>query len=152
MTYWIRDFEHSATGDRVRVYGDNQYLPALRRRVAKHLHDEEWLDDQVYRHDAGLDVKLEGEHPLHIEGLRFGEMLAKTAEQLEQECIRLLRANRSTREVQRVGIIAVQTIGTEPNWTYGEISPEPATSVGLSEADAIIASVAGRWALATRKD
>ena len=125
MVYWIRDFEHVATGKRLRVYSDNEYIPALRRRVAKHLDDQDWLDDQLYLHDAGLDVRLEGDHPLHIEGLRLGEMPLKTADQLAEECVRLFRMNWSTREVQRVGIIPIQTKGTEPNWTHGEVYPAP---------------------------
>jgi hypothetical protein len=146
MVYWIRDFEHSATNERFRVYSDSQYIPALRRRVAKHSGDEEWLDDQLYRHDASLDVRLEGDHPLHIEGLRFGEMPLKTADQIERECLRLLRVNASIRDVQRVTIVRIEATGTEPNWTYSSTYPE-LTAIGRSEADEIVASAAARWAL-----
>jgi hypothetical protein len=147
MTYWIREFEHSESGKRFRVYAEEQYVPALRKRVAKQVGDDAWLDDQLYRHDAGLDIRLEGEHPFHVDGLTYGEMPLKTAEQLEAECIRLLRMNVTTRDIQRVGIVRTKPKATEANWTYGELSPEP-TAMGRSDAAEIITSVAGRWALA----
>jgi hypothetical protein len=75
------------------------------------------------------------------------QMPVKTAEQLEQECLRLLRANMTTREIQRVGIVRTHPDGSGPNWTYGELHPEP-TQIGKYDADKIIAAVAGRWALA----
>jgi hypothetical protein len=74
------------------------------------------------------------------------EMPEKTAEELQTECLRLLRANASTRDVTFVGIIAINTSKTGPNWTYGEIRP-PLTALGIKEAHKIIASVAGGWAL-----
>jgi hypothetical protein len=75
------------------------------------------------------------------------QMPLKTADQLEQECLRLLRMNMTTREIERVGIVRTHPTGTGPNWTYGELYPEP-TPIGKSDADAIIKSIAGRWALA----
>jgi hypothetical protein len=75
------------------------------------------------------------------------QMPHRAAEELEQECLRLLQANMTTREISRVGIIRTHPAGTGPNWTYGELYPEP-TPMGKVDADQIIAAVAGRWALA----
>jgi hypothetical protein len=147
VTYWIRDFENSKTGQRYRVYSEAQYVPALLRKVADKQRDQDWLDDQVYRHDAGLDIKRDGDHPLRGELLRPGEMPLKTAEDLQRECLRMLKMNMTTREIERVGIIRTHPSGDGPNWTYSELYPEP-TPIGRSDADVIIMSVAGRWALA----
>jgi|SRR5665213_1548480 len=147
MTYWIREFEHADSKRRFRVYSNDQYLPALRRRVARYVDDQDWLDDQIVCHDASLDMRRDGECPLHVDGLRLGEMPLKTAEQIEQECLRLLRMNWSTRDIRAIKIVAIETKGTEPNWTCLHVDPEP-TIVGIGEAREIIASVAGRWALA----
>lgn len=76
------------------------------------------------------------------------EMPLKTAEELERECLRLLATKATRREIQRVGIVPTNTAGTGPNWTYSELYPEP-TALGRHDAHEIIASVAGRWALAT---
>lgn len=75
------------------------------------------------------------------------EMPVKTADELEAECLRLLHVNMTTREIERVGIVRTNPAGSGPNWTYGELYPEP-TPLGKQDAHAIIASVAGRWALA----
>lgn len=75
------------------------------------------------------------------------EMPLKTAEELEAECLRLLHANMTTREIQRVGIVRTHPDGSGPNWTYNELYPEP-TPIGKHDAHGIIASVAGKWALA----
>jgi len=92
-------------------------------------------------------MKLDGDHPFEILVLELGEMPLKKAQQLEQECLRLLRLNMTTREIERIGIVRTKPLGTAANWTYGELYPEP-TSIGQADADKIIASVAGRWALA----
>jgi hypothetical protein len=55
--------------------------------------------------------------------------------------------NMTTREIERVGIVPSRPTGTDQNWTYGEIYPEPPL-IGKVDAHEIIASVAGRWALA----
>lgn len=73
-------------------------------------------------------------------------MPLKTVDDLEAECLRLLHANMTTREILRVGIVRTYPDGSGPNWTYGELYPVP-TPIGQSDADKIIASVAGRWAL-----
>jgi hypothetical protein len=73
-------------------------------------------------------------------------MPEKTAKELERECLRLLRANMTTREIERVGIVRTHPTGSGPNWTYGELYPEP-TPIGKADANVIIKSVAGRWAL-----
>jgi hypothetical protein len=75
------------------------------------------------------------------------QMPLKTAEEIEQECLRLLRINMMTREITRVEIVRLHPKGTGPNWTSGKLHPEPAPLEKI-EADGIIASVAGRWALA----
>jgi hypothetical protein len=74
------------------------------------------------------------------------QMPLKTADELEAECLRLLHATMTMREIQRVGIIPTHPDGSGPNWTFGELYPEP-TPMGLADATKIIASVAGRWAL-----
>jgi len=75
------------------------------------------------------------------------QMALKTAEELERECLRLLRLNMTTREITRAGIVRTHPDGSGPNWTYGELFPAP-TRMGEIDADKIIATVAGRWALA----
>jgi hypothetical protein len=67
MPFWIRAFENSNTGHRLRVHSEAQYLPSLRQQVAVQQEDAEWLDDVVYKHDAGLDIKLDGGCPLKVE-------------------------------------------------------------------------------------
>jgi hypothetical protein len=74
------------------------------------------------------------------------QMPLKTAEELEAEYLRLLHGNMTTREITRVGIVRAHPNGSGPNWTYGELYPEP-TQFGKYDADKIIASIAGRWAL-----
>jgi hypothetical protein len=74
------------------------------------------------------------------------EMPEKTAEELQAECLRLLRANGSTGDITYVGILAINTSKAGPNWTYGEIRP-PLTALGVKDAHEIISSVAGKWAL-----
>jgi hypothetical protein len=44
-----------------------QYLPPLRQQVADQQEAAEWLDNMVYKHDAGLDIRLDGECPLKVE-------------------------------------------------------------------------------------
>jgi hypothetical protein len=147
VTYWIREFENSKTGQRYRVYSEAQYLPPLRRQIADEQHDEEWLDDQIYRHDVGLDIRLDRSHSLRVQPLQPGEMSVKTAVELQHECLRLLKINMTTQDIERVGIVRTHPTGSGPNWTYGELYPEP-TPIGKTEADRIIKSIAGRWALA----
>jgi hypothetical protein len=67
MVYWIREFENTQTGERFRVCSQAVDVPSLRREVAKHLNDQDWLDDQIYMYDGVLDTKLDGEHPLTID-------------------------------------------------------------------------------------
>jgi hypothetical protein len=74
-------------------------------------------------------------------------MSLKTAEDLQRECLRMLKMNMTTQEIERVSIIRTHPSGDGPNWTYSELYPEP-TPIGKSDADMIIKSVAGRWALA----
>ena len=70
MVYWIREFKNSKTGKRVRVYSEAQDIPSLRREAANHFGDQGWLDDQIYKYDARLDMKRDGRHPLTIEKVR----------------------------------------------------------------------------------
>jgi hypothetical protein len=67
MVYWIREFENSKTGKRFRVHGEALDVPYLRRQIADHLNDQEWLDDQIYKHDGVLDTMFHGQHPLKID-------------------------------------------------------------------------------------
>ena len=60
MAYWIREFTNVKTGARFRVSSAIHYIPPLRREIAKKLNDQQWEDDNLYKHDAGLDMKLEG--------------------------------------------------------------------------------------------
>lgn len=74
------------------------------------------------------------------------KMPEKTAEELETECLRLLRANASTREATSVPIRRVRPYGDGPNWTWGAIEP-PLPPIAKKDADRIISEVSGRWAL-----
>jgi hypothetical protein len=74
-------------------------------------------------------------------------MPLKTVQELQWECLRLLQANITTRDITRICIVRTYPKRTGPNWTYGELYPEP-TLIGKTDADRIIKSVAGRWALA----
>ena len=52
---------------------DIQYIPPLRRAIAKKLNDPQWEDDNVYKHDAGLDTKFDGFCPgLAVDELQYG--------------------------------------------------------------------------------
>jgi hypothetical protein len=62
------------------------------------------------------------------------QMPLRTPAKLEQDCLRLLRMNMTTREIERVDIVPSHP--TEP------------TLIGKVDAHEIIASIAGRWALA----
>jgi hypothetical protein len=68
-----RDFQNVKTGASFRVASDIQYIPPLRRAIATKLNDAQWEDDNVYKHDAGLDTKLNGFCPeLTVEELPIG--------------------------------------------------------------------------------
>lgn len=69
MHFWIRDFKNSRTGGHFRVYSDATNLPTLRKQIAERLKDAEWMDDTMYKHDSGLDMKREGSHPLEVEAI-----------------------------------------------------------------------------------
>ena len=71
----------------------------------------------------------------------------KTAIELQQKCLRLMRMNMMTRDIERVGIVHTHQRVLVQIGLYGALYPEP-TSLGKAEAANIIASVAGRWALA----
>jgi hypothetical protein len=73
------------------------------------------------------------------------KMPEKTAEELETECLRLLRADMHTRDIHKVKIVRVRPPGDGPNWTWA-FEPEP-PPIAMQHADEIVASVAGRWAL-----
>jgi hypothetical protein len=103
--------------------------------------------DGRLRRGIGLLRRTTRQAYLKVEEGNIEQMPLKTAEQLEEECLRLLRINMTTREITRVGIVRTHPTGRGPNWTYGELYPEP-TPLGKIDADKIIASVAGRWALA----
>jgi hypothetical protein len=60
MAYWIREFKNAKTGARFRISSAIHYIPPLRQEIAKKLNDQQWEDDSLYKHDAGLDMKLEG--------------------------------------------------------------------------------------------
>jgi hypothetical protein len=73
VAYWIRDFQNVKTGASFRVTSDIQYIPPLRRAIAKKLNDPQWEDDNVYKHDAGLDTKFDGFCPgLAVDELQYG--------------------------------------------------------------------------------
>jgi len=67
MLYWIREFKHRDTGRRYRVYSNAQWIPSLRDQVAAQRNDPEWLDDMIYKHDPGLDIRREGERDLTVD-------------------------------------------------------------------------------------
>jgi hypothetical protein len=66
MTYWIREFVDTESGQRFRVYSETEYLPPLRKQVAEKQKDPRWTDDMIFKHDAGLDTKFDGNCPLTI--------------------------------------------------------------------------------------
>jgi hypothetical protein len=63
MTYWIREFQNTESGERFRITSDIQYLLPLRRQIAKMRSDPTWEGDNVYKHERSLDVRLEGIYP-----------------------------------------------------------------------------------------
>jgi hypothetical protein len=69
QSFWIREFNNRDTGQRFRVYSKAQYLPSLRQAVADQQVDTDWLDDTIYLHDAGLDIRLDGNVPLKVESI-----------------------------------------------------------------------------------
>jgi hypothetical protein len=73
------------------------------------------------------------------------QMPTMTADELEIECLKVLKRDPHTREITRVGIIALHPEGSGPNWTFSEPMPTPN---GLQIARDLIARVAGTIALA----
>ncbi len=69
MVFWVREFQNRKSGQRFRVYSERQYVPPLREEVAKYCGDDDWLDDSIYEHDAGLDVRFDGACQLEVEAI-----------------------------------------------------------------------------------
>ena len=63
------------TAKRVSAFASAVKLRTFRRFAAKWLNIlgiKQWLDDQIYKYDAGLDIKLDGRHPLTIHPVQWG--------------------------------------------------------------------------------
>jgi hypothetical protein len=69
MTFWMRQFENTKTGQRFRVHSETQYLPPLRAEIAKLRNDPDWTDDTIYKHHAGLDIRRPGHCACGVEPL-----------------------------------------------------------------------------------
>jgi hypothetical protein len=67
MSFKTREFVNRKTGKRFRVYSDAPDLPSLRKLVAKHQSDDDWLDPEIYEHDAGIDIMRPGTCELGVE-------------------------------------------------------------------------------------
>jgi hypothetical protein len=81
-----------------------------------------------------------------------GELLnplpeAKTFEEIEAECLRLLKQHKTTRKIEHVGIVRTHRDCSGPNWTYGPLVPSPPTTAARREVDKIVKTVASRWVL-----
>jgi hypothetical protein len=74
------------------------------------------------------------------------KMPTKTMEELEIECLNVLKRDPRTREIMRVGIVRLNPEGTGPNWTFSELEPMPSTN-GLQIARDLIATISGTYAL-----
>lgn len=61
MTFWMREFENTKTGQRFRVHSEVGYIPLLREAVAMLQNDSAWTDDTIYRHDARFDIRRDGD-------------------------------------------------------------------------------------------
>ena len=66
MVYWVREFKDRRSGDRFRVYGEATDVTSLREKIADQLSEPDWLDQEIYVHDAGLDMQLPGNHELYV--------------------------------------------------------------------------------------
>jgi hypothetical protein len=67
MTFWIREFVNRKTDEHVRVYSDALDLPSMRKLVAAHRHDDDWLDADIWVHQARLDMQRDGTCQLGVE-------------------------------------------------------------------------------------
>jgi hypothetical protein len=75
------------------------------------------------------------------------QMPTRTMDQLEIECLKVLKQDPHTRDIVHVGIVRLNPTGTGPNWTFSEVDPMPSTN-GLQIARNLIAQVSGTYALA----
>jgi hypothetical protein len=66
MVYWVREFKDRRSGDRFWVYGEAPDLPKLRAKIAEQRSEPDWLNQEIYVHDAGLDLQLPGNHELYV--------------------------------------------------------------------------------------
>jgi hypothetical protein len=66
MVYWVREFKDRRSGVRFRVYGEAADLLSLRAKIAEQRSEPDWLDQDIYVHDAGLDMQLPGNHELYV--------------------------------------------------------------------------------------
>jgi hypothetical protein len=84
---------------------------------------------------------FEDNHPM------IEQMPTMTPEELEVECLKVLKYDPHTREITHVGIIRLHPEGSGPNWTFSELEPMP-TAQGSQIARDLIARVSGTIALA----
>ena len=66
MVYWVREFKDLRGSNRFRIYGEARDLPTLRKKIAEQLSQSDWLDEEIYVHDDGLDMQLPGIHELYV--------------------------------------------------------------------------------------
>jgi hypothetical protein len=66
MVYWVREFKDRLSGDRFRDYGEATDLPSFREKIADRLSEPDWLEQEIYVHDAELDMQLPGNHELYV--------------------------------------------------------------------------------------
>jgi hypothetical protein len=68
---------------------------------------------------------------------------------LEKECLKRLYHEPATRHVTRVTLVRLNPEGSGPNWTISEAQADPPlTDYGWQRARAIVAKIAGTYAMA----
>jgi hypothetical protein len=68
--------------------------------------------------------------------------------ELVAKCLRSFKRTPETREIERIEIVRLSPAGSGPNWTFGMLEPPP-TAIGYETARAIVAEIAGNYALAS---
>lgn len=71
---------------------------------------------------------------------------ARSAVELEVECLRVLAANPDTQQIRSIRIIRLCTREAGPNWTPGALRPEP-TRIGFDAAQRLIAPLIEQFVL-----
>src|SRR5262249_18027786 len=64
VVYWVRTVRNTQTGKTFEVASDERYLPRLRNRIVQECgYYTDWKNEDVYEHEAGLDMQMDGGHP-----------------------------------------------------------------------------------------